>query len=540
MSTYRSIFKWGKSNIEKPLDPPLISIIEEKLKLKIKFPINVQDHEEFTIPSVRLDTDLISQLVTIVGKENVKKSEYERANHAFGRSYRDILHYRKQITPNPPDLIISPTSEKEILEIMQLCHNNKIPIIPTGGLTSVTQGIEFPSGGIALDLSTHMHEILEMNEMNSSVTVQTGILGPKLEKFLNNSSQTHPLGYTCGHFPQSFEFSTVGGWIATRGAGQESTGYGKIEDMVLALRIITPKGIIDVKEFPARAEGPDLKQLIIGSEGAFGIITRATLKIRKRMDRQYIALMFKSWSEGIAAMRMVMQNRFGYPFVFRLSDPEETEISIKVAELAQWKDKILHLLGYHMGKRVLLLASISGDKDYNKLVKKKIKNMAKKNGGISIGQSPMKHWIKERFTTPYLRDTLMDHGILIDTLETTCNWSNIESVWKNVRQGIKSRPNTIAMSHISHVYENGANLYFIIMSAAKRGQEIEDYIMYQRKIIESILSNGGSLSHHHGIGRLYVPWFTKQLGIQHFNILQSIKNQVDPKGIMNPGVLGLN
>jgi alkyldihydroxyacetonephosphate synthase len=384
-----------------------------------------------------------------------------------------------------------------------------------------------------------MNKIIKVNEVNSTVTVQPGIYGPALENYLNRCKT----GYTCGHFPQSFEFSTVGGWVVTRGAGQASTGYGKIEDMVLSMRMVTPRGIVETRDYPAGAIGPDIDQVLMGSEGAFGVLTEVTMKVRKYRPRntRHVSFLFKDFGSAVRAMREAMQGEFGKPHLFRISDPEETDAAFGMKGLnGSFTDRVLRMLGYEPVRRCLMFAAVEGDAGYAGLVAKKLSKTARANGALSLGASPTKKWLEQRYSSAYLRDPLMDLGIMTDTLETAVSWENLLPLWDAVRAYIKSRPRTVCMVHISHVYENGANLYFTFLSPMKKGNDIDDFVQYHKGIIDTVQAHGGSLSHHHGVGRLTAPWMRGELGTVGHGLIQAVKDYLDPRGIMNPGgILGL-
>jgi alkyldihydroxyacetonephosphate synthase len=541
MNTYRDILKWGDER-ETKIDRGTIRVIQEKFGYTnedLNKSVFLGNQEVRLSNKPKLSDSLIQELKEIVGEENIQIDDYSRASHAYGKYYADLLKLRKGEISNPPDAVVFPKTNDEIVRILKTCNQNKIPVTPFGGHSSVTRGIETLMGGISLDLTKHFNKVLEVNEINSTVKVQTGIYGPAFEEYLNN----YGAGYSCGHFPQSFEYSTVGGWIAAKGAGQASTGYGKIEHMVLSLKVITPKGIIETKTYPASAQGWDLHQLFFGSEGTLGVITEATMKIRKYRPKvtQYASFVFKDFKSSVEAMRTVMQSGVGLPHLFRISDPEETEIAFKTKEFdGTLADKVLNTLGYKAGERCLMFVAVEGDKSYTKQVKSAIKKIAKKYRAFSIGASPTKKWLEQRYSSAYLRDPLMDLGIMTDTLETAVMWNDLLPLWSAVRNYLKSRDKTVVMVHISHVYENGANLYFTFLSPMKTGDERNDYIHYHKGIIETIQKNKGSLSHHHGVGKSLAPWMEQELGKEAMELMQAIKNHLDPNGIMNPGnTLGL-
>lgn len=541
IKTYRDIFKWGDKR-ETQIDRGTINVIKDKFGyttsdfgLKHLF----GDQEVKLAKSCEIKEDIIAEFERIVGKENIDTSDYSRANHAYGKYYADLLKLRKGDIATPPDAVIYPRSEEDIVNILEICNKNKIALTPFGGHSSVTRGVETPKGGISLDLTRHLNKVLEVNEINSTASVQAGMFGPAFEAYLNN----YGAKYSCGHFPQSFEYSTVGGWVAAKGAGQASTGYGKIEDMVLSLKVITPTGIIHTKTYPASAQGWDLHSIFVGSEGTLGVITEVTMKIRKYrpQNTKLTSFIFKNFESAVEAMRTVMQGGIGVPHLFRISDPEETEIAFKTKNFDNtFADKLLNAFGYKSGSRCLMFVAVEGNKSYTNQVISSIKKISKKFGAFTLGANPTKRWLEQRYSSAYLRDPLMDLGIMTDTLETAVMWDNLIPLWTNVRSYLKSREKTVAMVHISHVYENGANLYFTFLSPMKKGDELNDYSEYHKGIIETIQKNKGSLSHHHGVGRNLAPWMEKELGKESLELMQSIKKHLDTNGIMNPGnTLGL-
>ncbi len=533
-NTYRSIFVWGDKHDEK-LEKGVIDLIREKFGYTDK---DFQPHYLIGDQEVKLETacalpeTIIRKFSDFCGEENVETSDYARASHAMGYFFSELLLLRQGMIKTPPDLVVYPRNEEEIIQILRFCNQEMIAVTPLGGRSSVTRGLETPRGGISLDLTRHFDNISDLNETNQTVKVQPGVYGPALEKYLN----AH--GYTCGHFPQSFEYSTVGGWVAARGAGQESTYYGKIESIVLALKVISPVGIIETKDYPASAEGWDLNKTFIGSEGSLGIITEITLKIRKYrpQNTKYTSFVFKDFESATTCMRKIMQAGIGTPALFRISDPVETATAFKIKDFDNsFSDRILRFFGYGPGKRCLMFVTVEGDRDLTALTKKKIQKTARAHGGFHSGSKPVRDWLKQRYTSAYLRDPLMDIGIMTDTVETAVPWDKLLPLWKAVRNYLESREKTHVMAHISHVYENGANLYFTFQTPMKKGSELEDYLVYHKELIDTIHQNGGSLSHHHGIGRALAPWMEEELGKTALGLMKASKDFLDPKGILNPG-----
>jgi len=534
---FRSVFKWGDPNHEEILDSGIRRVLKEVFGLSddcFSQPFLAGERQISLNKASALAAPAIAELREIVGPENVETDDFSRAYHAYGKTYFDVIRLRLGMVDTPPDVIVYPRSDQDIHQIMSWCSNNGVPLVPFGGHSSVTRGLECPHGGVSLDLTRHLNQVISVNETNSTVRVQAGIGGPRLEQYLNAFES----GYTLGHFPQSFEHSTVGGWVVTRGAGQESTCYGKIEDMVRAIRLISPVGTITTKDYPAMSIGPDLNNMIMGSEGTFGVVTEVTLRIRayRPQNVRYFSFIFPTFEQAIQTMRLAMQAEIGHPAMFRLSDPEETDFSFRIKGYdRKIDDRLLRLMGYHPRKRCLMYVTAKGDPDFSNLVERKISKLARQNGAFALGSKPVLTWLEQRFSSAYLRDPLMDAGIMVDTLETAVTWDNLINVWDHVRQTIKKRSPAVAMVHLSHIYETGANLYFTFLATMDRDNPIDDFLQFQASIIQSIQQHGGALSHHHGIGRMMAPWLEQELGPDALAALRALKKHFDPHNIMNPG-----
>ena len=544
--SYRSILKWGDPEAFKAPNAKLYELMKETFHMtdddfKVKQEMGLEE-VDYDIPC-RLSDDQIAALEAIVGKANVSTDNYDRLSVAYGKTMVDLMRLRKHIVENVPDAVVYPKNREDIIALVKYCCEQKIPMYVYGGGSSVTRGVEAVKGGITLDMRKNFNKVISFSEHNQTITVEAGMSGPKLEETLNNAVST--LGakraYTCGHFPQSFEYSSVGGWAVTRGAGQNSSYYGKIEDIVISQEYVTPIGIIKSDEFPSNATGPSIDQIMMGSEGTFGILTHVTLRVFKYMpeNRKKFSYVFKDWENGLNAAREIMQGEFGFPSVFRLSDPEETSIAFRLYGVADTViDKMLAAKGYKDGKRVLMLGWSEGEKHFSKNVAKQIDKICKKHGAMYTTSIVTKGWEKGRFTDPYLREDMGDYGLMLDTLECSVNWDNFTNVYENVRRFCKSRPDTICMTHMSHFYPQGANLYFIFEA---KMNDLDEYLEYQRGIMDNIQKYGAAMSHHHGIGKMTAPWLEAQIGKNQMDIYRALKQHFDPDNLMNPGgTLGLD
>lgn len=539
--SYRSLYKWGEPAGFKHPNRGMYQMLKEIFNLSdddFQTPINtgLDDFSE-VIPS-QMDASHIDRFTEIVGEENLSTDTYRRTRTSYGAGMIDALRIRHRIFENLPDVVLAPRNDHEIAEILAYCQQEKIPVYIYGAGSTVTRGVEALKGGVCIDMSKHMNKVLSFNETNQTVTVQAGIYGPALEKILNNAPTTLNARrkYTCGHFPQSFLHSSVGGWVVTRGAGQNSTYYGKIEDLVLSQKYITPKGELQTPGYPRCATGSDFNQIMIGSEGCFGVLTEVTLKLFRYQPEniQRYSYLFKNWEDAQLAVREIMQAEAGYPSVFRLSDPEETDVAMRMYHIhGSAADSVLKVLGYQPMQRCLLLGSCDGDKAYARLVKGTISKVARKYKAFALTPFGVtQRWEKSRFTDPYLREDLMDFGILIDTLECAVTWEQMPKVHAQVREFVKRRPKTVCMTHLSHAYPQGTNLYFIFIA---RITEINEYLQLQYGILQAIQGSGAAMSHHHGIGKQTAPWLEGQIGTANMDVIRALKQHFDPANIMNPG-----
>ncbi|MDD5881298.1 FAD-binding oxidoreductase [Stecheria intestinalis] len=545
--SYRSIFRWG--------DPEFVKYPKESLYKLIKETFRMTD-EDFSqydgsigMEKVKLDqpskisAEDLKALQEIVGEENVTTEDYPRLAVAYGKTGYDTLRLRQHQIDSLPDAVVYPSTHEEVQKIVSYCSEHHLPLYVYGGGSSVTMGVEPTMGGISLDMRKRFNKVISFNEIDQTITVQAGMSGPDLEKNLNEAVQRFGAkrAYTCGHFPQSFEYSSVGGWTVTRGAGQNSTYYGCITDIVLSQKYATPIGEIQTSHYPRQATGPDLNQIMMGSEGTFGVLTEVTLKVHRYMpeNRKRFSYIFRDWPTAMAAAREMMQCEAGFSSVFRLSDPEETNLMLRlynVDETPLWK--LLNARGFKDMERCLFLGYTDGEKGYSANVAKNIRRIAHQYGGMSLTSFVTKSWEKGRFNDPYLRDTMLDFGIMTDTLECTVNWSNMEQVHRDVRKVCHALPNTIVTTHMSHCYPQGANLYFIFIT---RMDNAEEFRKYHASILDAIQKSGAAMSHHHGIGKMFGPWLEGSLGHKEYGVIKVLRDYFDPEHMMNPGgTLGLD
>jgi alkyldihydroxyacetonephosphate synthase len=541
----RSVFKWGAADRFHPPKPGLLSHILNQLEIRDSGALVPRHTGEHAVQAAasHLSRADVKRFSSIVGADNVQEDDFARVRYAYGQSAEEILQLRKGPPSVCADLVLHPRHKQDVSDIVNYCHEQRIPITVVGGGSSVTLGVRPEYGGVSLVMTTHMNRVLSFNELNRTVMVEAGMLGPAYENYLRCAPRFFNAGqaYTGGHFPQSFEYSTVGGWIATLGSGQQSSYYGDIYDLVVALEVVTPVGIIATADYPATATGPKVADILKGSEGAFGVITAATLKVfphRPENSRRFAYLM-PDWPAAVQAARDIAQGQFGMPSMLRISDAEETQAALNAYGMDMpLLDRFLRLRGLSPMKRCLLLGQADGEKHFAVNLARRSSRICRRLGGLWLSGYPVARWSHGRFSDPYMRDDLFDVGIFIDTLETSVTWDRLHKVHAGVRSFIKGRPRTMCLTHASHFYPQGTNLYFIfIMPMPGR----EEYRNFQSGIIERILENGGSLSHHHGAGKMLGPRMQAHLGAEQMAVLRALKHHFDPHDIMNPGgTLGLD
>ncbi|MEA3437696.1 MAG: FAD-binding oxidoreductase, partial [Thermodesulfobacteriota bacterium] len=434
--TYRSIFKWGDPDEFKHPNQRLYEMIKEKFQMADSdfYEKKSQGKEKVNIDNpVKLSSEQINMFTSFVGKENVSSDDYSRVKYGSGKTTEEAMNLRSGICQDVADLVVHPSSKEDVQKIVKYCDQQQIPIYVYGGGSSVNFGFKPVKGGVMLVMNTHMNRVLEFNETNQTITVEPGMMGPDYEKTLNNAPNLFNAKrkYTGGHFPQSFEYSSVGGWIVTLGSGQESSYYGDMYDIVLSQEYVTPAGTLKTLDYPGTATGPKANDIMKGSEGSYGILVSATCKIFRYMpdNRQRFAFIFPSWKKTVDAAREISQGEFGMPAVFRISDPEETDVALKLYGVEGTViDKIMNFRGFKPGRRCLFMGLAQGEKGFTGNLKKKVKKICKSKGAMYITGYPAKKWEHGRYTDPYMREDLNDFGIMIDTLESAVTWDNLHNL----------------------------------------------------------------------------------------------------------------
>jgi len=523
-------FGWGSAQTDYPLPETARGYLEDRLG-----PLP-------TLPPADLESTLAGVPVSELPHHSLIHTEPEtRLRHARGQSLPDWVALSHNRVNTFPDGVAFPESTEELSPLLAFAQEQGAVVIPYGGGTSVVGHINpLPDSGPNLTISLEkLDQLTKLDEYSHLAEFEAGVTGPALEAALE------PYGYTLGHFPQSFEYSTLGGWIASRSSGQQSYYYGRIEDLFAGGEVETPRGKLVLPTFPASAAGPDLREWVLGSEGRLGVIAKAQVRIRPRPQKEgFYGVFFPSWESGSDALRTLTQS--GIPVsMLRLSNPLETETTL-ILSGKSWidlADRGLRLIGQG-DQRCLLIFGVTGSPQLTALARRRTRAICRSFGGVFVGEIVGRTWEKSRFYSPYLRNTLWEAGVAVDTLETALPWAQVREASRAIPGSISSAieqfdEKALVMTHLSHVYQDGASIYttFLFRRTADPDQLLERWGAMKKAASQEIQAFGGTISHQHGVGvdhKTYLPAEKGSLGME---AIRSAAGTFDPDGILNPGKL---
>jgi alkyldihydroxyacetonephosphate synthase len=463
-----------------------------------------------------------------------------RLRHACGHSFPDLVAMRTGAIPAFPDAVCFPETSAQVGEVVRAASSAGVALIPRGGGTSVVGGVTVPVSDrptIVMSL-VRLAGLVALDRASRLATFRAGTLGPDVEAALA------PHGLRLAHEPQSFELSTVGGWVAARSAGQRSTGIGKIDELVAGVEVVTPLGVWRLPAQPGSAAGPELRRLVIGGEGRLGVITEATLRVHAVPEwEDGLAVLLPGWAAGCDVCRVLLQE--GVPVeVLRLSDPDETSLAMTLATLsplaARARRVLFSLRRYRNG--CLLLLGWTGTRQRVALAANSAATVWRGAGGLALGRWGWRQWRADRFRHPYLRDTLASAGWGVDTLETAAPWHQLGAVYESVRAALRRAGEEVGVKvavgcHLSHAYADGASLYFTLIWPLARGGELAQWGALKAAATSALLEAGGTLSHHHGVGRMHAAYLEREIGHTGVAALAALADTLDPRRVLNPGVL---
>jgi alkyldihydroxyacetonephosphate synthase len=458
-----------------------------------------------------------------------------RVVHARGKSYPDLVRQRAGDCTGAPDAVLTPRDHDEVRAVLEACAGAGVAVVPFGGGTSVVGGLEPLRGGfdalVSLDLGA-LDALESLDERSQVAVVGGGMRAVELEAALGER------GFTLGHYPQSYEYVTIGGCAATRSAGQASTGYGRIDELVVGARLAAPAGDLDLRAQPASAAGPELRRVVVGSEGVLGAITRVAVRVRPAPEiTRYEGWIFPGFGAGAEALRRLEQGGAS-PDVARLSDEVETRLGLGMSGLRGVRAAALqaYLRTRGVAGGSLAIVGWAGPDEPVRVRREAAVEALRDAGGVALGQPAGRAWVRSRFQGPYVRDELMDRGVLVETLETATTWAQLFTLYRAVGDALRDHAPLVAC-HISHLYPTGASLYFTFMARARRGEELAQWAQVKGAACEAIVAAGATITHHHAVGHDHARYVGAEVGDTGVAALRALKRELDPAGIMNPGKL---
>jgi alkyldihydroxyacetonephosphate synthase len=540
---------WGEEDVCFSHDdkPELAPFIERAIGLDVRRPgARVIALEDLDIRAATLPAGLRARLWDGVGAEHVSTDDRDRVLHGRGKSLTDLIRQRRGELGRLPDVVVRPSTEDEVAAVVRAALEEDAVVIPFGGGSSISGSLEPERGEtrpvISIDLG-RMNRVLSVDATSQLARVQAGVFGPDLERQLGAQ------GWTCGHFPDSFTHSTLGGWIATRSSGMQSDRYGDIAELTRGLRVVTPSGILVVRPVPSTSTGPSVREMVLGSEGRLGVITEATIHVRRvPPERKLLGYLFPNWTSGLAAMRDIAASEAS-PSVTRVSDAPETAFSFATRTAPSPFDRVkskalrafLRRKAWDLEAMCLSFIGYEGSARHVAAQRKLTERIIKRHGGICIGRSPGELYDQKKFDTPYIRDFLLDRGAPADVSETSAPWSALLTVYDNVMAAGRGALHRLGvpgylMCHLSHSYHSGACLYFTFALNPPAGRDaLEVYGVVKRAIQQAFVDSGATLSHHHAVGTEHAQWLEEDISTPGVAMLRALFEGTDPSANLNPG-----
>src|ERR671919_2659658 len=540
---------WGDESVSFTHEgkPELAPFIERVLGLDVRRPgAPAIAFEDLDIPPATLPAGLRANLEAAVGREHVSTGDHERVVHARGKSLTDLVRQRSGDLGRLPDVVVRPGDEDQVIALMRAALEADAVVIPFGGGSSISGSLEPVPGEtrpvISVDMA-RMNRVLSLDATSQLARVQAGVFGPDLERQLNAQ------GWTCGHFPDSFTYSTLGGWIATRSSGMQSDRYGDVAELTRGLRVVTPSGVLVVRPVPSTSTGPSVREMVLGSEGRLGVITEATIHVRRvPPERKILGYLFPIWAAGLAAMRDIAASEAS-PSVTRVSDAPETAFSFATRNTPTVLDRVkskalqafLRRKGWDLEAMCLSFIGYEGSAAHVAAQRKLTERIAKRHGGLCIGTSPGELYDQKKFDTPYIRDFLLDRGAPADVSETSAPWSRLQTVYDNVMAAGHGAFNQLGvpgylMCHLSHSNHSGACLFFTFALNPPAGRDaLADYGVVKRAIQQAFVDSGATLSHHHAVGTEHAQWLEEDISTPGVAMLRALFEGTDPGANLNPG-----
>ncbi|HEX4106695.1 MAG TPA: FAD-binding oxidoreductase [Solirubrobacteraceae bacterium] len=539
---------WGEEGLQFTHEdkPALAPFLQDVLGIDVRRPpVAPMPFGELDVPAPRTPAELRAALGAAVGEDALSEEPLDRVVHVRGKSLRDLVRQRRGELPRVPDLVVRPASEEAVGALMAAALGADAVVIPFGGGSSISGSLEPPPEEerpvLSVDLE-RLDRVLGIDEPSRLARIQAGASGPSLERQLGER------GFTLGHFPDSFSHSTLGGWIATRSSGMQSDRYGDIADITKGLRVVTPSGMLVARAIPAMSTGPSIREMVLGSEGRLGVITEATVQVRRTPERRTIlGYLFPTFTAGLEAMREIAAGEYAVS-VTRVSDAYETRFSFATRKRPSLSDRLQSKTlttflergrGFDLRRMCLSFIGYEGSEAHVVTQRRAVGRLVGRHGGLCIGSGPGVLYDQKKFDTPYIRDFLLDRGVAADVSETAMPWSRLVPVYDAVMAtahrafdalGVKG----YVMCHLSHSYHAGACLYFTF-GFPPSADMLEQYDVVKGAIQQAFVDHGATLSHHHAVGTEHAQWLEQDVSAPGVAMLRALLEGTDPGRNLNPG-----
>lgn len=539
---------WGEegTSITMSDKPKFAPFVREVMGVDITLPApGVKPLSEYDVPASQLPDELHHQLDGLIGAANVLTDDETRVIHAYGKGVRDLVRVRRGEFGRVPDVVVYPGSEDDVVAIVDAVVAADGVLIPYGGGSNIVAALEAMPDEQRVVVSMNMgrmDQVIEIDEPAGLARVQAGVLGPDLEEQLNAT------GWTLGHFPDSFNWSTLGGWIATRSSGAQSDKYGDIADITRGLRVVLPGRVVALRPLPSSSSGPSVREMIIGSEGRLGIITEAWINVHKLAPvREIQAYFFPNYDAGLEAAQEIVESG-AHPMLVRVSDAAETKFTMANGKkssrtghlMSKAIEQVMVRKGMDLDQICLSFMGFEGDAARVRFEKGVVNRIVRKHGGLNVGKGPGTLYDQKKFDIPYIRDFLLDRGIPADVSETATPWSKVKEVHdetvKRAEEAMaKAGHKGFIMCHLSHSYHSGACQYFTFAISDASENNMVSYDMVKQAVQQSFMDHGGTVSHHHGVGEEHSPWMAQDISEGGVFIQRQLFAGVDPGRNLNPG-----
>ena len=540
---------WGEEGISYSDEgrPKFAKFVKDKVGLDIHGKTTLApDLATLDVPPTQLTDDLRAKLNEAIGEEYVLTDDETRVACGYGRGIRDLVRVRKGDFGRLPDAVVYPGSEEDVVKLMELATEMNLVLIPFGGgsnIVAATEAEPHETRQVILANMGRMDKVLEIDEESGLAHIQAGVYGPHMEEQLNAK------GWTMGHHPDSFVWSTLGGWIATRSSGMQSDKYGDIADMTRGLRMVMPGQVLELRPLPSTSSGPSVREMVIGSEGRLGIITEAWMHVHRIPEERVLhAYFFPDYYAGLAAAEEIVHSDAA-PMLVRVSDDIETqyimangkESKSKISKLSSKAiKKIMESKGWDLERIAMSFIGFEGSKAHVRYEKGLVDKIVKKHGGFGVGSGPGKLYDQKKYDTPYIRDYMLDRGLICDVSETSTPWAHAVEIYDETRAAFQRALDSIGREgavfcHISHSYHSGACQYFTFVVNDDTETAEESYDVVKRAIQQSFVDHHGTVSHHHGVGEEHSPWMEQDISPAGVDIQRKLFAAVDPGKNLNPG-----